>query len=88
MTITTPAACQNGTKKPWRNPRRKSRAERIAAGEGGKRARASMRTALFYLVTAREVLLFCSPRPGSGRGVGGEGKVRATTAFGRGFGGA
>ena len=41
-------------------------------------APASRRTALFYLVTAREVLLFCSPRPGSGRGAGGEGQDRAT----------
>jgi len=38
-----------------------------------------------HLVTAREVLLFCSPRPGSGRGAGGEGKDRATAAFARGW---
>jgi hypothetical protein len=40
----------------------------------------------FHLVTARELLLFCSPRPGSGRGAGGEGKDRATAALGRGLG--
>ena len=40
----------------------------------------------FHLVTARELLLFCSPRPGSGRGAGGEGKDRATASFGRGLG--
>jgi hypothetical protein len=57
-----------------------------ASGRGGEaRALRASDLRYFHLVTALKTKLFRSPRPGSGRGAGGEGKDRASAAFARGW---